>query len=60
MGPVGSSGHVSVTSERIYKTEAREWKSSHAYTRDDLLTLAKQADWANAWIATEGREASGG
>ena len=47
----------SVTFERIYKTEAGEWKSSHTYTRDDLLTLAKLADWAHTWIVTEGKGA---
>ena len=46
----------SVTFERIYK-DVEEWKSSHSYTRDDLLVLAKLADWAFTWIATEGRNA---
>ena len=46
----------SVTFERIYK-DGEERKSAHTYTRDDLLVLAKLADWAFTWIATEGRNA---
>jgi hypothetical protein len=45
-----------VTFERVYK-DGEEWKSSHSYTRDDLLALAKLADWAFTWIAVEGKNA---
>ena len=47
----------SATFERIYKDGEDQWKSSHSYTRDDLLVLAKLADWVFSWIATEGRDA---
>jgi hypothetical protein len=46
----------SVTFERIYKDADDQWKSSHSYTRDDLLALSKLADWAFTWIATEGKD----
>ena len=46
----------SVTFDRLYN-DGEEWKSSHSYTRDDLLVLAKLADWTFTWIATEGRNA---
>ena len=46
-----------VTFERRYKDGEGNWKSSHSYTRDDLLVLAKLADWVFEWIATEGKNA---
>jgi hypothetical protein len=47
----------SATFERIYKDGEDQWKSSHSYTRDDVLVLAKLADWVFTWIATEGKNA---
>ncbi len=38
-----------VTFERRYR-DGEEWKSTHSYGRDDLLTLAKVADEAHTWI----------
>jgi hypothetical protein len=47
----------SATFERIYKDGEDQWKSSHSYTRDDLLVLAKLADWVFEWMATDGKNA---
>lgn len=38
-----------VTFERRYR-DGEEWKSTHSYGRDDLLTLAKVANEAHSWI----------
>ena len=39
----------SVSFERRYR-DCDEWKSTHSYGRDDLLTLAKIANEAHSWI----------
>ena len=38
-----------VTFERRYR-DGEEWKSTHSYGRDDLLTLATVANEAHSWI----------
>lgn len=40
-----------VTFERRYR-DGEDWKSTHSYGRDDLLTLSKVADEAHSWIVT--------
>lgn len=41
-----------VTFERRYNTE-EGWKSSGSFGRDDLLIVAKLADLAHTWIASQ-------
>ena len=36
-----------VTFSRLYKDEAGEWKSTQSFGRNDLLVLAKVADFAH-------------
>ena len=38
-----------VTFTRIYKS-GEEWRRTESFGRDDLLVLAKVADWAHSWI----------
>ena len=48
-----------VTFERRYRDGEGNWKSSHSYNTDDLLSLAKAADLAHTKIAqlrSEGNE----
>jgi hypothetical protein len=40
-----------VTFERRYRDGEGNWKSSHSYNADDLLSLAKTADLAHTKIA---------
>ena len=42
----------SVTFSRIYK-DGDEWKRSENFRRDELLVLAKVADWAHTWISEQ-------
>jgi hypothetical protein len=47
--PTAEGIRYGVTFERRYR-DGDEWKSTHSYGRDDLLTLAKVADEAHSWI----------
>ena len=46
-----------VTFERRYRDSEGNWKSSHSYNADDLLSLAKAADMAHTKIV-EARNSS--
>lgn len=39
-----------VTIERRYRDKSGEWKTTHAFGRDELLIVAKVADLANSAI----------
>lgn len=39
-----------VTFSRLYKSEAGDWKRSENFGRDDLLVIAKLADFAHSKI----------
>jgi hypothetical protein len=43
-----------VTFSRLYKDEVGAWRDSGSFSRDDVLVLAKVADWVHTWICQEG------
>jgi hypothetical protein len=38
------------TFERLYLKEGVGWRSSSSFSVNELLELAKAADWAHTWI----------
>jgi hypothetical protein len=47
------------TFTRLYRDQDK-WKNSDSYGRDDLLALAKVADFAHTWICRQGMERENG
>jgi hypothetical protein len=48
--PTEKGTFYNVTFERRYRDAEGNWKSSHSYNADDLLSLAKAADLAHTKI----------
>ncbi len=46
-----------VTFARAYVDEQKNWHDSDSFGRDDLLILAKLADWAHTFIFEQGAQA---
>jgi len=53
-----SGVRYNVTFGRLYK-DGDEWLSTDSYGRDDLLVLAKVADFAHTWIHEQSQEECG-
>jgi hypothetical protein len=43
------------TFSRLYK-DGEDWKTTDSFGRDDLLVLAKVADYAHSWIHEQSQE----
>ncbi|HEY4359731.1 MAG TPA: hypothetical protein VGN17_02125 [Bryobacteraceae bacterium] len=55
----GENSWYSATIDRLYKDDAGSWKSTNTFRADDLLLVAKIADWAHTEIVklkTESRD----